>query len=102
MGSPRSPSGWWRIAFVLASQRRPTHCVNKQKIFHIPLLSELKSSKTVRKACHRKINLSPLPEMLKNTDEIKTRPRSTSAPVHPFFIAEVESSFTADLSQRGG
>ena len=31
--------------------------------------------------------------MLKNTDEITARPRITSAPVHPFFIAEVESRF---------
>ena len=45
---------------------------------------------------------SPSPEMLKNTDEITARPRITSAAVHPFFVAEVESSFTAELSQRGG
>ena len=51
-------SGWWRIAFFSASQGRPAHCVNKHEIFHIPLLSELKSPKTVGKACYRKINLS--------------------------------------------
>ena len=50
-----------------------------------------------KKACYPKINLSPFPEMLKNTDEITARPRITSAPLHPFFIAEVESSFTAEL-----